>query len=520
MDGDGTLQRMLTSLRETIGGRMPSGRLSSSADTRLQRTLNHYVREVVRVSGTMDEREILRETFDSMASWFRRNTSQIENSTLAPVLTEQVSTDAEQDPIALFERIRAQRGDPAPAPPTGLRELQPIETRAAKPTPVQQKDVLQRQEDIIKYREVEYNVVLNSKDRDWLHSTGENRYNFSIQLDSGSRPQGSGLQATIQTRFRNIVRIEFVKAILPVEGLDVIAPIDCTQEGSPTTPESAFYSVLALPYVNVVLDEIQGNNVGTNDTIDKSLAICQYDATWRSDIQHGRKNMNRGYTLFFPKFMKAQRVYAPTPLGNLQKMSFQILGPENQLLSKTPDSAAVKRIVFSNDVSGSPCYQDDSGNYLYIETKEWFPMWAFSQLDRIKFDGLSFTSPSASIQSAGLSMFRWLQRIEGHAIVGTAYTTTAGDGTPVISADFNECGYANWIIIRNRFTDPASTGACTLDYFTGSAVSEASLATELRDYPGAYQNGGMLNLSRQVQLVLRIITRELDSATNVRPDNV
>jgi hypothetical protein len=565
--GEGPFQSMLTSLRQTYNKRLPSG-LTHSADARLQRTLNHYIREVLRVRGTFDEQEILRETFDSMAGWFRRNTDQLLPGTAtpptafrpvrpapaggSPVPTPAPESEAE-DPIALFERLKAARtGMPVavqPQPsPTGIPELTSIDTRPPPPfdglptgafgstplsallgvetrAPPQPKDFLIRQEDVVKYREMEYNLVLNSKDRDWLNSTVENRYRFTVQLNGGFVPQGTGLQPTIQNRLRNIVRIEFIKAILPVEGLEVVVPRTCcTESDAVVTPEGAFLSSLSLPFIQVQMDEFQGNNmVGTNEAVDRSLAICQYDSTWKSDPTHVATT-NRGYTLFFPKLMKAQRIYTPTPLANLQSLSFHLLNPENLPLSATPDSYGIERVLFSNltDTSGS-CYSDASdgsaatAQYLFIQTKKWFPLWAFSKMDRVTFDGLTFTSTSPALQSGGEALDSWLQRPEGHVVVGIA--SSVADGGLQDSA--NECGYANWIIVRNRFQDPTA-GACERFLFSGADVTEADLAAELATYNSTtgYQRGGVLNLSRQVQLFLRVVTREVDPASNLRPDNV
>lgn len=543
MDGaEGLYQRLMGSLQTAFRTRIPSG-LTPAAESRLGRTVRHYMQEVSRVNGRMDEQEVLRESFDSMAAWFRRNTDQLKAFTpqsqpmmSAPLPPDPIDTD---DPIALFERIRAMRASetfpaPAPAPAslappppypsapelTTLPQMLPQPLSLPHPrTPVQPKDTLIRQENVVKYREQEYNLVLSSKDRDWHHNRRENRYNFSVVLDSAARPQGTGPQLTLQNRFRNIVRLEFVKAILPVEGLDVIIARDCP--GAAPAPEKSFYSALALPYINVIMDEIQGNNYGTNDTTDKSLAVCQYDATWRSDFPHGgaaeSRNVSRGYTLFFPKFMKAQRIYAPTPLASLQRMSFRLVGPENNVLSKTPDSSYVRRIAFSSlpDISGS-CYGDASGSYLFVETKEWFSLWAYSRLDRVAFAGLTFSDTSPERQRAGRELLEWLQSECGHVVVGIAHTDASG---AVIDGP-NDCGYANWIVLRNRHRDP-TTGDCALEYFTaGGSATEAELADALAAFPADYQDGGVLNLSRQVQLVLRIITREMDSTTNVRPDNV
>ena len=473
MDGEqGSFQTMLASLRQTFMKRLPQG-LTDSADIRLQRTLHHYIREILRVQGTMNEQDILRESYSSMANWFRRNTDHL--------VPDMVSA--------------------APSVTTHL-----------VPSLVQPKDFLQKQEDVVKYRETEYNLVINSKDRDWVNGIGQNRYNFSVQL-GGTRPQGTQLQTTITNQFRNITRIEFIKTVIPVEGLDVVRLQTYEISGScAPSPDQAFYSALALPYVQVMMDEIVGNNYGTNDTIDRSLAICQYDAAWRSEVMSAGTLTNRGYSLFFPKFMKAQRVYAPAPLASLQKMSFQVLTPENQILSRIPDAALLKTVLFSSslDASSNSCYADPSGDYLFINTTTWFSLWAFSQIDKVQLAGL-FIDTSAPARE----LTQWLQGEGGHVVVGVAHTVMDASFN-VVDDGPNECGYANWIIIRNRFLDPSTSGTCVRNTF-GSSADEVSLADSLLT---ASIGGAVLNLSRQVQLVMRIITRELDPTSSLRPDNI
>jgi hypothetical protein len=418
-----------------------------------------------------------------MAKWYRKN--------LAP--TEKF--ESEVDPETLFANLKSggeKEKEPEAAPFT-FPELQKPLPRVAPAPYVQQKDVLQPQENVVKYREAEYNLVMNSKDRDWLNApTTHNRYNFTIQFNTNYKPQGFGLTANIQARLRNIIRIEFVKAILPVEGLD---------------STGAFYSVLAMPSINVLADEFQGNNYGTNNTIDKSLAICQYDSTWRPD-HYAKSAANRGYALFIPKFMKAQRVYTPTPLANLQTLSFRLQDTQDGLLSTTPDSAVLATVVFGSSLTGTSAYLTE--NYVFIRTKDWFSKWNFSQQDKLLIQGLGFMS--AAQPAGGEALVTWLQGVAGHTIVGCAYDISEG----TVADGANTVGYANWIILQNRIMDP-QTGSTGLDYFTGSATAEEQLAADLIHYP---QVGAVLNLSRQVQLTVRIITREYDLGTNIRPDNV
>ena len=555
---DGPYQSMLASLRQTFGERLPTG-LTDSADSRLQRTLKHYVGQILRFQGTVNEQEILRETFDSMASWFRRNTEQLSRPVIEHAVSPDTTSamdmiggpmDGEQDPLELFAKIRAARdnGESFPAAfattsaiSIGGRLPEPVETRKPQAAPnlpelksletrikprlpadslaLQPKDFLQPQEDVVKYREAEYNLVLNSKDRNWLKNTKENRYNFSVMLDSASRAQGTGMQPTIQNRLRNIVRIEFVKALLPVEGLNTIIPkcYSTTSQSCYAAPWNGFVSVLGMPSVTVVMDEEKdANTIGTSDAVNKSLAVCQYDATWRSDHFNTNKDLNRGYTLFIPKFMKAQRVYAPTPLANLQRMSFQLLNPEDQILSKAPDSVAVAQVIRGDLITttGVSCYAGDD-RYLFLRTSEYFPMWSFAQADRIKVAGLVFVNTVSNRQTAGNALISWLQREEGHVVIGIANgpLTTLADGA-------NECGLANYIIIQNRLKIDGQEGRCELDDFSGNLGIDDAMFADFRDYPVGYEGAGILNLSRQVQLVLRVITREYDPTTNVRPDNI
>lgn len=131
-------------------------------------------------------------------------------------------------------------------------------------------------------------------------------------------------------------------------------------------------------------------------------------------------------------------------------------------------------------------------------------------MDKILIQGLSFQYPTNT--TASTALIDWLQGSGGHSVIGAAYGTSATS----LKDGHNSVGYANWIIIQNRYADPV-TGATGLNYFTGSSSGDAALSTFLKGFP---QSGGVLNLSRQVQLSIRIITREYDLVSNVRADNV
>lgn len=104
-------------------------------------------------------------------------------------------------------------------------------------------------------------------------------------------------------------------------------------------------------------------------------------------------------------------------------------------------------------------------------------------------------------------MARWLSRIEGHIVIAIAHTDSSGN----IQLYHNDCGYANWILIQNRRVNPAISGSCEHLPFTSDESELHSISVI---------DGAVLNLSRQVQLFLRVITREMDPRSTVRPDNI
>jgi hypothetical protein len=510
------IQEIVTNLRGTLASKVPGLLTDPAATKRITRTVDHYIGQIQQRSppgAPINSQEVLRLSYDSMISWLKGR---------GPLTGQQGTSrfESEVDPETAFASIMASREQQVsssprnpPGAPSSADTLMPVdllsrrpptEFRGRAPESVQQKDVIQPQEDIVKYREVEYNLILNSKDRDWLNNTKENRYSFTVQFRARTMGPTMGPQPTVVNRLQNIKRIEFIKAVIPNEGLCVTVPLDAS--GNPT-PTTAFTSVLSLPSVTVMVDEIQGNNTGTNQDMDKALAVCQYDATWRSEANFTTYGVNRGYTLFIPKFMKAQREYTPAPLANLQTLTIRLVDTESNLLSTLPDSSSISRIVFGDVSITTSIY--DSTSYIFIQTSTYFPYWSYSQLDKLLFQGITLTPPPTV--SGASDFITWLQDTAGHMIVGVGYSS---GGSPYAVTDgANSAGYANWIIIRNRFEDP-STGSTDPKDFSSN---EATFRT---DVAAATPTGALLNLNRQVQLSLRAIVREMDNSSMVRSDNV
>jgi len=388
----------------------------------------------------------------------------------------------------------------------------------AGPTPGQEvsrqrgtlpQDMIIRQQDIQTYIETEYNLSVYSADRKWEAATTENRFNFSVNLYSGNSTNGISIMPKATARFRNIVRIEFVKAIMPIENTDMVV-----QKTAASTYSTDFLKdVFGYPFVTLNVNELDTNNFGTSNTLDNAFALLQYDANWTDNTQ------SMGFTSFIPKFMKCQRVYSPTPLASLTKLTIRLQQPNGNLVSSTPDTFDVSGAFLSTDVSNymntatvTGCfYADTSGEFIWIDTKKWFSRYQIAAGDRIQLRNLEINTPTA----AQTDFLNYLQDPSGLMVVATAYSVPIS-GTRTIHTNWNSAGYARFIIVRNKFNDPTTGSTAVLPF--GLQASNSTLASSL--IGKSLLPGRLINLSRQTQLIFRIITRDYDSTSLVRPDNL
>jgi hypothetical protein len=558
--------RMVGFLRQYYARQTGVTAINEKTDTRLQKTVQHYMNEVARAQGTSKpitglNQEVVRETTVSMDAWLKSKNEVVPSgiSQRKPVSrpspevgtptvplfdaipTDRIGTDfnlpqlsleTAEDPVTLMQKIQKQREEEAIAlgiatpaisvpPKLVIREeapppvVDPIVPPQPTPPPpslgLRQQDYVIPQEPVVKYIEKETNIFLSSLDRDWSRDNGENRYNFSIRFNPGNTRSGYGLSPAVHQRFRNIVRIEFVKAILPTEGLDIVVRNTGTS-GAPTYDTSRIYNVWSFPYVAVRIAELNTNGFSTNpDQDNNTFAMIHYDATWMAD--NNSSNTNRSaYTGMIPKFLKCQRVYEPTPLGSLQKLSIRLERPSIELLSTSNDALDLSGVFLSNDAPGgitnTSVYNIPGNNYIFIQTSTYFRQSAFGEDDRVYLQNVVATGATAA---AANDFTTFINQSTGHMVVGIAFNSggTITDGS-------NSQGYANYVIIQSRFLDP-TTGSVARDPF-GGAMNDTALGNALK--AAVQPNARIINANRQVHMVFRIITREMDSASNIRPDNV
>jgi hypothetical protein len=557
--------------------------LPERMDVRIQRTVQHYMQEIDRVHVGKNvpvqsmNQEVLRETTQSLDAWIRKQEtpaapsmtsvgtpSRADERSMIPVPELKPDAFDDEDPVILMQRMQKQREEQARSlglngPKLEIREdspsaMNPVPPQANAPPPQlapRPQEYIIPQEDIVKYRETEHNIFLTSSDRDWLRNTAETRYNFSVNFNTGTKRTGFPFNAALQERFRNIQRIEFVKAILPLESLQTLPRVvTTTTSGSPSTYSldvARVINVFSLPFLGVRIAELNNNGFSTNPSEDNTFAIVQYDTTWSSDLVSPVTNTNQhglptnipltksGYSGFIPKFLKTQKIYTPTPLATLQKLSIRIENHSGQLVSNDSDVWSIKNICLGGSADYSQMNPIATGiasiysyivnsnltnnNYIFVQTTSWFPFGAIGEGDTIQFQDYALTTATYGNQAFDFQNF--INQSQGHTVVATAYTNTTYTS---LNDGRNDQGYCNVIILRNRYDDPSTGSTVRSDSvaFGGSITLEKAFVKNFLNTTSvtSQTNCSLINLSRQTHIVLRIITRELDSSSNIRPDNV
>jgi hypothetical protein len=391
--------------------------------------------------------------------------------------------------------------------------------------PTRQQMIITREPSTIEYKESELNLFVYSGDRDWAStSSTETRYNFSVAFNPNNTATGLRLTPASTAKFRNIVRIELVKAIMPGESLDNV--VTRTYNGTSFAYDAPYnMNILSFPYIQVRIPELDTNTYGTNLGLNASFGVLQYDANWVYDTSN---DMARGYFAMIPKFLKCQKVYSPTPLTTLQRLSFRFERPDGSLLSAVSDTLDIAEVRSSKELAASASmpYGYDAGvengtsaAYYCIVTKKYFNTYTVSKGDRILMQNFLWEdAPTGSLVTQVADLTNHLTVSSGFIVVDTGCFVTGA-----LTLGANKQGYCNCIVIRGKFSDPTTgaTGtvelASTADASAGSP-SAGSLTEFLATTP--LTTGRLLNQSHQVQIALRVITRDLDSTSVIRPDNL
>ena len=423
-------------------------------------------------------------------------------------------------PVGMEARSNTAAGNPTVA----------LGTSERAPGGGRQQMIITREPESMEYKENELNLFVYSGDRDWISNSSETRYDFSVNFDPGNGVKGLRLSPTSTAKFRNIVRVELVKAIMPGESVDSL--VTRTYSGSAFTYSNAYnFNVLSFPYVQVRIPELDNNVYGTNQGLNSAFGVLQYDANWIYDTNNP---VARGYLAMIPKFLKCQKTYTPTPLATLQKLSFRFERPDGDLVSTVADTLDIQSINSSKAIVATAAmpYGYDSAvengtgsAYYFIRTSTFFNVYTVQKGDRIIVKNLKWlVAPGTSAAVQLQDFLTFVQDDGGLLVVDVGYTALGGAFSTIATGAANKQGYCNYIIVRGKFTDP-TTGTLQTSSLGGlgdSSTPGSLTGDTLSEYLDSnnLSTGRLLNQSHQVQVALRVITREMDSTSVLRPDNL
>ena len=403
---------------------------------------------------------------------------------------------------------------------SGLATVNPTlaKPEAIRIRPALSQQVVIPQDEILSYKENEYNLVIYSADRDWYNNQRENRYNFSVTFNPANNSQGFKYSPSANMKFHNITRIEMIKALVPYEQLDIIITNSGAHDATVVPVTTTRNNTLAYPSIILNVEELDSNVFGTDDTLDRAFATLQYDAQWSADTTL----LNPSYLAMIPKFLKCQRIYYPTPLATLTKMTLQLQRPDGNLVNTSLDTININNIfsslVMPTGYTSASKYiasnlKDTNNNSLYyiFQTSTYFSNYMFSTGDRILMQGINSALISDNVGTKE-DWIAYLQQKTGLLIVGTGYTTSSS----IYTDGPNSVGYCNFIVVESRYNDP-TTGSTSIMPFGASNTSSQSLEAAINNVN--FAGTRILNLSKQVQLTFRVITRDMDSATRIRANN-
>lgn len=369
-----------------------------------------------------------------------------------------------------------------------------------------------------KMMEVEHYIMVNSIDRDWYNSSGQQtRYNFRVKFRANSSEQG----AHINELFRNVTRVELVQAILPQD--NVLIPFD-------TRP---YLDVLHFPHLLMQIKELSEVVQGTNTEYDRTFSVLVFDKKQDSEVLSGdfisgssdtivnsapknqtNKQYHKGWYRFVPAYFE-KKVFHNQPLAKLDSMTCRILNDKGKDINVQQDVLQVEDIAYTSSISGltetnfeydlTHSYPNDSAaatrKYVRIQTTNLFSNKQYRLGDNIRIQGYNLLT-SDSNNSAFVS---FINRDEGHYILNTDVTN--------LTAGQNQGFTGNLYIAPPGNLNSTLSGLDASTYLDGTDIDTSNYSTNSNV-------GRLINANLQTHYLFRVVTRQGDVQQYVEPLNI
>lgn len=299
-------------------------------------------------------------------------------------------------------------------------------------------------------------LSISGADRDW--SLQRNRYNFSVQL--GGLKENSARDAP-----KDVVSVAITCVVLPMEAVQ-----PRITAGSPIMPTARKNANLPMsyPYLVVRISELGSAYDGTNAVVRDCMAKLTYDTSYSSAS-------GRGFLILKP-MQDEERIFAPTPLASLSRVTIQVLKPNGAIFSNSIDNYEVVKIE----------HEPFNPHLVKLVLDKFFDANEFSPGDNIVVSGMHFTRTDAPLSRVEA----FVNRVEGHEVVELG--------------DANDAGYYRTLYVLAPGTLDQDIGRVVHDTGALSALNEYNGALMSIPSTGAETNGKMINSTLQTVFAMKI----------------
>lgn len=353
-------------------------------------------------------------------------------------------------------------------------------------------------------------ISVNSLDRKWESDTTESRYNFQVKFNPSSDFTGAGINSS----YKNVVSVELVSSILPVD--THIEPFDTR----------IYLNIMKYPYLLLSIEELDGVFSGTNISNDKAFATLVFDKFHNSEILSSdlissnvsvstgktsfTNEFKRGFIRYNPAYFEKKRYYN-APLASLNKLSISLTDPRGNRFNTLSDTNTINDLVFSDDLdtiastleltasNGFPNTSSGSHKMIKITSTKHFSNRMFRIGDRILIKNYTISGSGGN----NSKFMNFINRDEGHIIINLEQERADKLST--------NKGQINILYISPPGDLDSDKEALDTNTYYDSGVDTSS-------YTG--DSASLINMDLQSHFLFRIVTREANVSNVTKPINV
>jgi hypothetical protein len=293
-------------------------------------------------------------------------------------------------------------------------------------------------------------LSINGFDRNWL--VDKSRFDFRVDFGGGDN--------SIQQRHRNIKSIKATRVIIPMEILEVQS-----LQNVPKTYYNYEFS-FSYPYIMLYIDEFGDIYDGTNDNVRRCFCHLVFDKCYKAPN-------GRGYIILNP-IQNEKKVFHPTPLTALSKMSVSLRKPNGELLNSSRDEYLIFKVE----------YEAYNKQYLKIVTNKYFDKNEFFRGDTIILKNFEITNVPTTPpmnNDAITKLNDFINRKEGHEILEIGQANDSGYfQTYYINAPGGFDTTAGKYVLDTVLLDNLILFNNTIDYSSWTGTNGSILNTSLQ----------------------------------------